>query len=110
MAEEGADVLLLTDGGYGKRTKMDLFRRQGRGGMGVKAMKLTKVRGSMVAALAVSQDDQVFMISSDGIVIRQGVSDISRQRRESTGVKVVNLDGDASLSAVALVPQNEEDE
>ncbi|MGB9358012.1 MAG: DNA gyrase subunit A [Acidimicrobiia bacterium] len=109
-AEEGGDVLLLTDGGYGKRTKMELFRRQGRGGMGVKAMKLTKVRGSMVAALAVSQDDEVFMISSDGIVIRQGVSNISRQRRESTGVKVVNLDGDAELSAVALVPNNEVDE
>ena len=110
VAEEGVDVLLLTDGGYGKRTKMDLFRRQGRGGMGVKSMKLTKVRGSMVAALAVSQDDEVFMISSDGIVIRQEVSEISRQRRESTGVKVVNLDGDTNLSAVALVPQNEEDE
>lgn len=109
-AEEGGDVLLLTDGGYGKRTKMELFRRQGRGGMGVKAMKLTKVRGSMVAALAVSPDDEVFMISSDGIVIRQGVNEISRQRRESTGVKVVNLDGDADLSAVALVPKSEEDE
>ena len=109
-ADEGADVLLLTNGGYGKRTKMELFRRQGRGGMGVKAMKLTKVRGSMVAALAVSLDDEVFMISSDGIVIRQGVNEISRQRRESTGVKVVNLDGDADLSAVALVPTSEEDE
>ncbi len=113
MAEEGADVLLLTDGGYGKRTKMEHFRRQGRGGMGVKAMKLTKVRGSLVAALAVNLEDEVFMISSDGIVIRQGVRDISRQGRVSTGVKVVNLDGDAQLSAVALVPKNgelEEDE
>ena len=108
MAEEGADVLLLTDGGYGKRTKMEQFRRQGRGGMGVKAMKLTKVRGSLVAALAVSLDDEIFMISSDGIVIRQGVRDISRQGRVSTGVKVVNLDGDTELSAVALVPKNGE--
>lgn len=110
MAEEGGDVLLLTDGGYGKRTKMELFRRQRRGGMGVKAMKLTKVRGSLVAALAVSTDDEVFMISSDGIVIRQGVGEISRQRRESTGVKVVSVDGDASLSAAALVPKNGDEE
>ncbi len=107
-AEEGGDILLLTSGGYGKRTKMDLFRRQGRGGMGVKAMKLTRVRGSLIAARAVSPDDEVFMISSDGIVIRQAVSDISRQRRESTGVKVVSLDGDTDLSAVALVPQTED--
>ena len=108
-AEEGGDILLLTNGGYGKRTKMDLFRRQGRGGMGVKAMKLTRVRGTMVAALAVSNDDEVFMISSDGIVIRQVVSEISRQRRESTGVRVVSLDGGADFSAVALVPKIEEE-
>jgi DNA gyrase subunit A len=105
-AEEGGDILLLTSGGYGKRTKMELFRRQGRGGMGVKAMKLTRVRGSLIAARAVSSEDEVFMISSDGIVIRQAVSDISRQRRESTGVRVVSLDGGATLSAAALVPRN----
>ncbi len=108
-AEEGGDILLLTNGGYGKRTKMDLFRRQGRGGMGVKAMKLTRVRGTMVAALAVNNDDEVFMISSDGIVIRQAVSEISRQRRESTGVRVVSLDGEDDFSAVALVPKIEEE-
>ena len=107
-AEEGGEFLLLTSGGYGKRTKMELFRRQGRGGMGVKAMKLTKVRGKLIAVRVVSPEDEVFMISSDGIVIRQAVSAISRQRRESTGVKVVSLDGDAELSAVALVPRNEE--
>ncbi|MEA3511616.1 MAG: DNA gyrase subunit A [Actinomycetota bacterium] len=108
-AEEGGEILLLTSGGYGKRTKMELFRRQGRGGMGVKAMKLTKVRGNLIAARVVSPEDEVFMISSDGIVIRQAVSDISRQRRESTGVRVVSLDGDADLSAVALVPRNEDE-
>ncbi len=109
-AAEGSEVLLLADGGYGKRTKMELFRRQGRGGFGVKAMKLTRVRGSLVSALAVSAEDEVFMISSDGIVIRQAVADISRQRRESTGVKVVSLDEGARLSAVALVPQNGDEE
>ena len=72
-------------------------------------MKLTRVRGDLIAAISVSTDDEVFMISSDGIVIRQAVSDISRQRRESTGVKVVSLDGGADLSAVALVPQNEDE-
>jgi DNA gyrase subunit A len=78
--------------------------------MGVKAMKLTRVRGALVAALAVSADDEVFVISSDGIVIRQAVGEISRQRRESTGVKVVSMDGDANLSAVALVPRNGDEE
>jgi len=108
-AVEGSEVLLLADGGYGKRTKMELFRRQGRGGFGVKAMKLTRVRGTLVSAIAVSSDDEVFMISSDGIVIRQEVSEISRQRRESTGVKVISLDKGTKLSAVALVPQHEDE-
>jgi len=104
--EEGSEMLVLTSGGYGKRTKLELFRRQRRGGFGVKAMKLTKTRGSMVGARAVTPDNEVFMISSDGIVIRQAVKDISRQRRESTGVRVMNLEDGAELSAVALVPKN----
>jgi DNA gyrase subunit A len=105
-AEEGSEVLLMTSGGYAKRTSLEHFRRQRRGGFGVKAMKLTKVRGSLVAARAVTADDEVFMISSDGIVIRQAVSDISRQKRESTGVRVINLEDGATLSAAALVPKN----
>jgi DNA gyrase subunit A len=107
-ASEGTDLLLLTSGGYGKRTDVDLFRRQGRGGFGVKAMKLTKTRGNLVGARAVTADDEVFMISSDGIVIRQAIKDISRQKRESTGVRVMNLEDGAELSAVALVPRNGE--
>jgi len=110
LSEEADQVLLLTSGGYGKRTLMDQFRRQGRGGMGVKAMKLTRVRGSLVAARAVNPGDEIFVISSDGIVIRQTVDEISRQKRESTGVKVMNLGADTELSAVALVPAEDDAE
>jgi DNA gyrase subunit A len=106
-AEEGAEVLLLTSGGYGKRTLVELFRRQGRGGMGVKAMKLTRTRGRVVAALAVERDAEIFVVSSDGIVIRQAVTKISRQRRESTGVRVMDLKAGAELSAAAPVPNDE---
>ena len=103
-ADEGAHILLLTSGGYGKRTKMSEFRRQKRGGRGMRAMKLTRVRGKLVAARAVSEGDEIFVTSSDGIVIRQSVDDVSRQKRDSTGVKVMNLEDDAELTAVALVP------
>jgi len=72
-------------------------------------MKLTRVRGELVAARAVSPGDEVFVISSDGIVIRQAVDTISRQRRDSTGVRVINLDEGASLSAAALVPKDDEE-
>ncbi|MDJ0792099.1 MAG: DNA gyrase subunit A [Acidimicrobiia bacterium] len=109
VADEAEEVLLLTTGGYGKRTLMEHFRQQGRGGFGVKAMKLTKVRGTIAAARAVSPDDQIVITSSDGIVIRQEAKSISRQKRESTGVRVMNLEDGASLSALAIAQTNGDD-
>ena len=106
---DGDDILLLTSGGYGKRTKMSEFPLQKRGGIGVKAMKLTRVRGLMVAASAVSPGDEIFTISSDGIVIRQSIDEVSRQKRASTGVRVMNLEADAELTAVTLVPKEDEE-
>lgn len=110
IADEAEEVLLLTSGGYGKRTLMDQFRVQGRGGMGVKAMKLTKVRGVISAARAVSPDDEIVITSSDGIVIRQEAKSISRQKRESTGVRVMNLEDGATLSALAIAQTNGDEE
>jgi DNA gyrase subunit A len=107
--DEGDDLLLLTSGGYGKRTKMSAFNRQNRGGIGVIAMKLTRVRGKLVAARAVGDGDEIFITSSDGIVIRQAITEISRQGRPATGVKVMNLAPDAELSAAALVPREDEE-
>ena len=109
MADD-SEILILTTGGYGKRTAMSEFPLQKRGGIGVKAMKLTRVRGELVAALSVTSEDNIFVTSSDGIVIRQGAGEISRQKRASTGVKVMNLDAGTKLAAAALVPRDDEDE
>lgn len=109
-ATEGTDILFLTSGGYGKRTAMSEFPLQKRGGIGVRSMKLTRVRGELVAALAASPEDQIFVTSSDGIVIRQAAREISRQKRASTGVRVMNLGEGTKLAAVALVPRDEEEE
>ncbi len=106
---EGDELLLVTSGGYGKRTKVAEFPLRNRGGIGVKAMKLTRVRGVLVGALAVSSGDEAFVTSSDGIVIRQSVDLISRQRRDSTGVKVMNLEDGAAISAIALVPREDDE-
>jgi DNA gyrase subunit A len=105
---EGDEVLLMTSGGYGKRTVMDQFPRQGRGGIGVKAIKLTRVRGQLVGAMAVTKEDEVFLISSTGIGIRTPVGKISRQQRDATGVKVMDV-GKGSLTAFAIV-QGEDEE
>jgi DNA gyrase subunit A len=103
---EGDEILFLTTGGYGKRTAITEFPLQNRGGIGVKAMKLTRVRGALVAALAVNRDDHIFVTSTDGIVIRQSVKEISRQKRASTGVRVMNLGDETRLAAAALVPRD----
>jgi DNA gyrase subunit A len=101
------EVLLLTSGGYGKRTAMAEFRKQTRGGIGVKAFKITRVRGNLVGARAVSKDDEAFLISSAGVGIRTAVSKISKQKRDSTGVKVIDVGDGNELSAVAIVPETE---
>jgi DNA gyrase subunit A len=100
---DGEEVLLLTAGGYGKRTAMSEFRRQTRGGMGVKAFKITRVRGNLVAVRAVEKDDEVFLVSSAGVGIRTPVAKISRQKRDTTGVKVIDVGEGNELSAAAIV-------
>ncbi|CAN5352135.1 MAG: DNA gyrase subunit A [Acidimicrobiia bacterium] len=107
---EDEQLLLLTSGGYGKRTNVAEFNRQNRGGIGVKAMKLTRVRGNLVEAMAVRPGDEIVVTSTDGILIRQGVDAISRQKRDSTGVRVMNLAEGTELSAVTLVQMEEDGE
>jgi DNA gyrase subunit A len=107
--ETSGELLIVTQFGYGKRTKISEFPRKGRGGKGVIAAKLTKPRGPLVGATVVSAEDEVFLISDDGQVIRMPVKTISRQGRPATGVRVMNVSGGTSVSAVAPVV-NEPDE
>ena len=107
--EEGDEVLLLTSGGYGKRTRMSEFPGQNRGGLGVKAIKLTRVRGTVVGARAVTTGSEVFVTSSSGVVIRIAADTVARQGRNATGVRIMSV-GDGEISAFALVPQEELEE
>ncbi|HLA67686.1 MAG TPA: DNA gyrase subunit A [Acidimicrobiia bacterium] len=109
-SQDGDEVLLLTTGGYGKRTKLSEFRRQQRGGVGLKAIKLTRVRGKLVAARAVSPNSEIFVTSTDGVVIRTGTDTISRQKRDASGVKVMSTTAGAEISAFAPVPPEPETE
>ncbi|MDQ3500041.1 MAG: DNA gyrase subunit A, partial [Actinomycetota bacterium] len=85
------------------------FPRQGRGGIGVKAIKLTKARGSLVGALGVAKGTEVFLISSRGTATRIPADQISRQQRDSTGVKAMKLDPGSHLAAFSVVPLEEDD-
>jgi DNA gyrase subunit A len=97
------ELLLVTEAGYGKRTKLAHFPRKGRGGKGVIGIKITKPRGPLIGASVVEPSDEIFLISDDGQVIRMGVDTISRQGRPATGVRVMNLPPGAKVSALAPV-------
>ncbi|MGH2755387.1 MAG: DNA gyrase C-terminal beta-propeller domain-containing protein, partial [Actinomycetota bacterium] len=103
ISRDDNDLLVVTEQGFGKRTKLAHFPRKGRAGKGVIAMKLTKPRGDIIGAVVVAPEDEVFLISDDGVVIRMRVNTISRQGRPTTGVRVMNLASGAKVSAVALV-------
>jgi DNA gyrase subunit A len=101
--DDNEELLLVTEAGYGKRTKLAQFPRKGRGGKGVIGIKITRPRGPLVGACVVNSSDEVFLISDDGVVIRMGVDTISRQGRPATGVRVMSTTAGAKVSAVAPV-------
>ena len=104
VATPDDDLLVITEKGYGKRTPLEEYRQQGRYGQGVKAMSLSPERtGAIVAARVVSPKDEVTLISSGGILLRMSGAHISRQGRQSQGVRVMDLrDGD-SVASVAVI-------
>jgi DNA gyrase subunit A len=103
VARDDADILIVTEAGFGKRTKLERFNQQGRGGQGVRGMKLTARRGGVVAAFMASLEDDIIVIASGGTVIRMPVREISSQGRDATGVRVMNLDEGQLVAAVAPV-------
>jgi DNA gyrase subunit A len=103
----GPWVLVVTTGGLGKRVPVGQFRLQKRAGMGVMAIKFRK-KGDQIAALrVVNPGDEMMIVTSRGIIIRQAVDAISPQSRMATGVRVQKLDTDDAILAVALVPPGE---
>ncbi len=109
LAATGPWVLVVTTNGFGKRVPVNQFRLQRRAGMGVMATKFKK-KGDRIAALrVVNADEEMMLVTSRGIIIRQAVNAISHQSRMATGVRVQKLDSDDAIFAVALVPPGEGD-
>ncbi|NEO33892.1 MAG: DNA gyrase subunit A [Symploca sp. SIO3C6] len=109
-AGQGPWVLVVTMGGYGKRVPVSQFRLQNRAGMGVRATKFRKAKDQLAALRVVNEGDELMMVTSRGIIIRQLIGAISPQSRMATGVRVQRLDEDDAIAAVALVPLTGEEE
>jgi DNA gyrase subunit A len=97
------ELLVITDGGYGKRTAIEEYPVKGRGTMGVKTIGLTEKKGALAGALIVREHHDLVFISQNGMVQRTAVKGISKQGRPAQGVRVMNLREDDRVSAVALV-------
>ena len=100
VVRDGSYLLVATAGGYGKRTSMDEYSVQGRGGVGVVTFKYNPKRGKLIGALAVDDDDQIFAITSAGGVIRTEVNQIRPSSRATMGVRLVNLEDGIELLAI----------
>jgi DNA gyrase subunit A len=109
LARDDTVMLFVSSSGHGKRTKLDRFNPQGRGGQGVRGMKITASRGEVVAAFTVGGDDEILVFSSSGNIIRMGVMEISSQGRDATGVRVARLADGETVVAVAPVLETDED-
>ena len=110
VARDDAVMLFVSSSGHGKRTKLDRFNRQGRGGQGVRGMKITASRGAVVAAFTVTAEDEILVFSSAGNIIRMGAMEISAQGRDATGVRVARLGDGESVVAVAPVLEGDDGE
>jgi DNA gyrase subunit A len=101
VVRTGTFLVTVTDGGFAKRTPVDEWRTQGRNTFGVTAMKLVEERGSLVGALICEQDDELFAIASNGVVIRTRVAEVRATGRATMGVSLMDLSQGDSIVGVA---------
>lgn len=107
---QGESLLIVSEYGMGKRTSMEEFTPQRRGGKGVKCYKILEKTGNVVGVKAVNADSEVMLITTQGIVIRLEVNDISELGRITSGVKLINMDEDITVASIAKVRESATEE
>ncbi len=106
--ESNDEILVVTEKGYGKRTSIEEYRLSNRGGMGVKTAKLTERNGQLVCIATVEGDEDLMVVTNQGVIIRMEVSDISVNGRMAQGVRLIRLDDEQFVSTVAKVKKEPE--
>ena len=103
---QGEYLLIASEKGLGKCTRMEEFTPQNRGGKGVKCYKITGKTGNVIGVKAVNEDNEIMMITTEGIIIRMKVEGISVLGRITSGVKLINLDEDITVASIAKVRED----
>ena len=109
VAQETDPILTATEKGYGKRTNLDEYRTQARGGSGVISIKTSKRNGKVVGAIQVTDEDEMMLISNKGTLVRARSSDVSIIGRNTQGVTLINIAEDEELVSVAKIAESDED-
>ena len=107
---QGTDLLIVSEYGMGKRTSIDEFTAQNRGGKGVKCYKITEKTGNVVGVKAVDEDNEIMIINTEGIIIRMKCDGISELGRVTSGVKLINLPEGDKVACIAKVRRGDESE
>lgn len=109
MSSQGEKILLVTENGMGKRTLISEFNAQNRGGKGVKCYKITEKTGDLVGAKIVTDENDVMIITTEGIIIRTSCDGISTLGRVTSGVKVINLNYDNNVKVASMTEVQKEE-
>ena len=104
-----ANILVVSENGYGKRSSLEDYRLTNRGGKGVKTISITEKTGKLVTLKSVSDSDDLMIINKSGIAIRMQVEDLRVMGRATQGVKVISLKEGDSIAAVAKVMKDDDD-
>ena len=110
IVKEDSQIITISENGYGKRSNVEEYRLQGRGGMGVKAGIFNNKTGPLAALKQSFEDEDILLIADNGVIIRTPVNQISALSRVSQGVKVMKLKTDNKIVGVALVKKEEKPE
>ena len=109
ISDDESDILVVSEKGYGKRSKLEDYRITNRGGKGVKTINITEKTGELVSIKNVTDQDDLMIINKSGITIRMAVSDLRVMGRATQGVKLINIKDNDSIAAVAKVMHDDEE-
>lgn len=110
VTNPNSKLLVITENGYGKKTALDEYRGQNRGGLGILTYKITEKTGKIAAMKTVTDDDDIMMITSDGVVIRMHIDEISTYSRNTQGVRLMRLGSGVKVVSIAVAERETEDE